>query len=94
MIVPSTIDPIAAQMAQLVLSSDGDELREIVRRWVQTAGTASERRAYERFGAQLLDLRDELSRRPIQPTRDELQTALTLMLTLARQSDGQRPNQR
>jgi hypothetical protein len=91
MIVPSTVDPIAAQMAQLVLGSDSDELREVVRRWVQLATRASDRRTYERFGEQLLELRDALAHAPVQPTREDLQMALTVMLSFARQSEGRPP---
>src|SRR5438445_686455 len=49
--VPNTVDPMAAQMAQLLVASDADELREIVKRWVAEAPTGHQRRIYENFGA-------------------------------------------
>lgn len=86
-----TIDPMAAQMAQLLIASDLDELREIVKRWLFEAPTARSRKTYEEFGARLVELKHALAEAPVQPTREELETALTLMLRLAAQSDGQPP---
>jgi hypothetical protein len=82
---------MAAQMAQLLSASDADELREIVARWVATAATAQQRRVFENFGARLIELKQELSRAPVQPSREELETMLTMMLRLAAQSDGKPP---
>ena len=36
----------------------------------------------------LIELKQELARAPVQPTRDELEGALTMMLRLAAQLDG------
>lgn len=83
-----TVDPMAAQMAQLLAASELDELREIVDRWIKTAATGQQRRVYANFGARLVELKQELARAPVQPTRAELESALTLMLRLAAQSDG------
>lgn len=87
-----TVDPMAAQMAQLLSASDPDELREVVARWVQTAVTGQQRRIFQNFGARLIELKQELSRAPIQPTREELESMLTMMLRLAAQSDGKPPS--
>jgi hypothetical protein len=87
----TTVDPMAAQMAQLLTASDLDELREVVDRWVTTAITHQQRRVFQNFGARLIELKQELSRAPVQPTREELETALTMMLRLAAQSDGTPP---
>jgi hypothetical protein len=82
---------MAAQMAQLLSGSDLDELREVVARWVATAVTGQQRRVFESFGARLLELKQELSRAPVQPTREDLEITLTLMLRLAAQGDGGPP---
>jgi hypothetical protein len=82
----STVDPMAAQMAQLLSGSDTDELREVVDRWVKTAVTGQQRRVFENFGARLLELKQELARVPIQPTREDLEITLTMMLRLAAQA--------
>ncbi|MFT3773967.1 MAG: hypothetical protein QM820_52025 [Minicystis sp.] len=83
-----TVDPMAAQMAQLLAASELDELREIVDRWVKTAVTGQQRRVFANFGARMIELKQELARAPVQPTREELETALTMMLRLAAQSEG------
>jgi urease accessory protein UreF len=83
-----TVDPMAAQMAQLLSASDLDELREVIARWTATAVTNQQRRVFQNFGARLIELKQELARAPVQPTREELETALTMMLRLAAQSDG------
>jgi hypothetical protein len=84
-------DPMAAQMAKLLAGSDLDELREIVTRWVAEAPTERVRQQYKEFGARLVELKHALSEAPVQPTTEELETALTLMLKLAAQSNGQMP---
>ena len=75
--------PLAAQMAQLLVNSDLEELREIVRRWVKEAPTGPMRRQYEEFAGRLVELKQALSEAPVQPTREELELALTMMLRLA-----------
>lgn len=84
-------DPMASQMAQLLVGSDLDELREIVKRWVAEAPTGGSRRTYENFGARLIELKQALAGAPVQPTIEELETALTIMLKLAAQSGGSMP---
>ena len=83
-----SVDPMAAQMAQLLSASDLDELREVIARWIATAVTGQQRRVYQNFGARLLELKQELARTPVQPSREDLEAALTMMLRLAAQSDG------
>jgi len=92
MTLEPTVDPMAAQMAQLLSASDPDELREVVARWVSTAVTGQQRRVFQNFGARLIELKQELARAPIQPTREELEAMLTMMLRLAAQSDGKPPS--
>jgi urease accessory protein UreF len=92
--VSPTVDPLAAQMAQLLVASDLDELREIVKRWLAEAPTERSRRQYEQFGARLVELKQALAEQPMQPTREELETALTMMLRLAAHAEpgaGGRP---
>jgi urease accessory protein UreF len=84
----STVNPMAAQMAQLLVGSDLDELREIIKRWVAEAPTEGTRRQYQEFGARLVELKQALAEAPVQPTIEELETALTLMLKLAAESGG------
>jgi len=89
--IPPTVDPMAAQMAQLLAGSDLDELREIIKRWVAEAPTEASRRRFADFGARLVELKHALADAPTQPTREELEMALTMMLRLAAQSDGKPP---
>lgn len=76
---------MAAQMAQLLLTSDVDELEEIVRRWLAEAPNEALRRHYEIFGHKLLEMKQALAESPIQPTREDLEFTLTMMLRLAAQ---------
>jgi len=80
-------DPMAVQMAQLLARSDLDELREVVRRWLAEAPSGAARKRYEELGARLIELKHALSEQPTQPTQEELELALTMMLRLAAQSD-------
>jgi hypothetical protein len=84
-------DPMAVQMAQLLAHSDLDELREVVKRWIAEAPTGGSRRTYENFGARLVELKQALASAPVQPTQEELEQALTLMMKLAAESGGQMP---
>lgn len=77
------IDPMAAQMAQLLADSDLEELREIVARWVTDAPTEGVREHYRRFGQKMIELKQHLQALPVQPSRDDLEAALTMMLKMA-----------
>jgi hypothetical protein len=77
--------PMARQMAKLLASSDLAELEEVVRRWVAEAPTDRIRRQYEQFGAKLLELKHALASAPQQPSEEELELALGMMLKLAAQ---------
>jgi urease accessory protein UreF len=89
--LPTSVDPIAAQMAKLLVDSDVDELREIVKRWVAEAPTDGTRRTYADFGARMIELKAALAEQNVQPTRGDLETALTMMLRLAAQHGGGPP---
>jgi hypothetical protein len=77
--------PLARQMAKLLASSDLDELQEVVRRWLAEAPTERVRHQYEQFGAKLIELKRALASAPQQPSEEELELALTMMLKLAAQ---------
>jgi urease accessory protein UreF len=89
--VPNTIDPMATQMAALLTRSDLDELREVVKRWVATAETQSQRRIYDEMGKRMIELKAALAEAPVQPTHAELETALTMMLRLAASNPDAKP---
>lgn len=78
-------DPMAVQMAQLLVESDVDELEEIVARWTRDAPSEAERHHYRQFGAKLLQLKRQLATLSEQPSRADLEVALTMMLKLAAQ---------
>lgn len=84
----SAVNPMAAQMARLLAGSDLDELREIIKRWIAEAPTEGTRRQYQEFGSRLVELKQALADAPAQPTIEELETALTLMLKLAAENAG------
>ena len=85
---PKTSDPgapLARQMAKLLAQSDLLELEEIVRRWIADAPTDRVRRQYEQFGAKMVELKRALASAPAQPSEEELELALNMMLKLAAQ---------
>lgn len=75
--------PLAKQMAKLLVGSDVEELREVIKRWVMESSAERLRRQYEQFGAKLLELKQALASAPEQPSEEELELALTMMLKLA-----------
>ena len=81
---------MARQMAKLLASSDLDELREIVARWVAEAPTERVKQQYPRFGAKLVELKHALAAAPLQPSEEELELALTMMLKLAAEGGSDR----
>jgi urease accessory protein UreF len=80
--------PMAAQMAQLLVDSDLEELEEIVARWTKDAQTESLRNHYRVFGAKLLQLKRHLVSLPQHPSREDLEVALSMMLDFAAQQKG------
>ena len=80
-------DPMARQMAKLLAGSDLDELREVIERWLAEAPTERIRQQYHRFGAKLLELKQALAGAPQQPSEEELELALSMMLKLAAGAD-------
>ncbi len=80
--------PMAAQMAQLLVESDLEELEEIVARWIKDAPTESLRHHYQEFGTKLLQLKRHLATLPAHPSREDLEVALSMMLDFAAQQKG------
>ena len=80
---------MAAQLAALLCESDLPELREIVRRWMDTAPTAAVRAQQQAMGERLIEIKHALAQLPRQPTRQELELELTLMLRLAATAPAQ-----
>ncbi len=85
-------DPMAKQLAQLLAGSDLDELEEVVRRWRETAPSEQARKRYDALGGRLLDLKAALADAPVQPTQEELELALTMMIRLAAESGPGEPS--
>ena len=77
------IDPMASQIASLLVDSDLDELEEIVKRWVIEAPDAAAKHHYTQFGAKLIELKRELGSRGVEPRKEDLEVALSMMLQLA-----------
>jgi hypothetical protein len=88
---PGAIHPLASQMAELLTGSDADELQDVVDRWVAEAPTPRSRASYEALGTRLLELKQALAAAPAQPTRGELELALSMMLALAGQAGARVP---
>lgn len=82
-----TVHPMARQLAQILSSSDLAELKEVIARWAATAHTERQRQQYLEMGSRILELKAALSEGSVQPTRDELELALTMMLALANDAD-------
>jgi hypothetical protein len=82
---------MAKQLAQLLTGSDTDELREVVRRWCETAPSEAARKGYDRLGNHLIELKAALAGAPVQPSQEELELALTMMLKLAAERGGEPP---
>lgn len=82
---------MAQQLAQLLAGSDLDELREVVRRWRETASSEGAKRRYDELGGRLLELKAALTEAPVRPTQEELELALTMMLKLAAEHGSGEP---
>ena len=78
---------MARQMAKLLAGSDLDELREVIERWLAEAPTERIRQQYHRFGAKFIELKQALASAPLQPSEEELELALSMMLKLAAGAD-------
>jgi len=88
------VHPMARQLAQLLTGSDVDELKEVVRRWVDTAVSERQRQQFMEMGTRILELKSALSAGGVQPSREELELALSMMLALAKDADEETLRQR
>ena len=83
------IHPMARQLAQLLSTSDLDELREVVDRWIHTAVSERQRQQFQEMGARILELKAAFQEGGAQPSREELELAFTMMLALANDADDE-----
>lgn len=83
------VHPMARQLAQLLTGSDLDELKEVVRRWIDTAVTERQKQTYMEMGTRILELKAALDAGGAQPSREELELALSMMLALAKDADDE-----
>ena len=79
------LNPMATQLAQLLVDSDLEEIEEIAARWSQMAQSDSERGQYEQLGNNLVELKRQLVALPLHPERKDLEVALSMMFDLAAQ---------
>lgn len=79
---------MARQLATLLSRSDAAELREILVEWQAQAVTREQRRVMDQMSGRILDLKAALDAAPVQPTPEELEEALRVMLALAQQHPG------
>lgn len=78
-------DPMASQIATLLADSDLEELQEVVKRWIMEAPTDAMKHHYTQFGGKLIELKRQISSLPVQPRREDLEVAISMMLKLAAQ---------
>jgi urease accessory protein UreF len=83
------VHPMARQLAQLLTGSDLDELKEVVRRWVDTAVSERQRQQFMEMGTRILELKAALTESGATPSREELELALSTMLALAKDADAE-----
>ncbi|GAC1352028.1 MAG: hypothetical protein NVS3B20_22830 [Polyangiales bacterium] len=81
------IHPMARQLAKLLTTSDLDELQEVVKRWVATAYSERQRQQFHEMGGRVLELKAAFQEGSVQPSQEELELALTMMLALANDAD-------
>lgn len=81
------IHPMARQLAQLLATSDLAELEEVVARWVATAINERQRQQFREMGSRIIELKSVLQGGGTQPTREELELALSMMMALANDAD-------
>ncbi len=82
---------MARQLAHLLATSDTAELEEAVRRWKESAASEGSKRLMEEMGGRILDVRRALDGAPKQPTEEELEEMLRIMLLLATDPEAVKP---
>jgi len=83
------VHPMARQLAQLLTGSDLDELKEVVKRWVETAVTERQKQQYMELGSRILELKASLAEGGVEPKREELELAISMMMALAKDADDE-----
>lgn len=73
--------PLASHLAPLI-DMDVSELQSIVAHWVVNEPDEFERARYRTFGAELRALKDRIERRPVPPSSEEIEIALTALLAV------------
>jgi hypothetical protein len=82
---------MARQLAHLVATSDVAELTEAIRRWKESTPSEETRRLMEEMGGRILDVRRALDAADKQPTEDELEEVLRIMLLVATDPQAVKP---
>ena len=82
---------MASQLAHLLATSDLEELMEVVARWKETAVTDAQKRTMEEMGVRILDVKRALAAAPKQPTAEELEEMLRIMLLVASDPEAVKP---
>ena len=73
--------PLASELAP-IMNRDVDDLRRVVAEWVVRERSERERARYRLFGAKLSSLKARIAARPVPPTEEELEIAMTAMLVI------------
>ncbi len=73
--------PLASHLAPLIDREVG-ELQSIVAHWVVNEPDEFERARYRTFGAELRALKARIDRRPVPPSPEEIEIAMTAMLAV------------
>ena len=84
-------ETMARQLAKLLVTSDVAELEEAIARWRAEAPTERARRTMEEMGVRILDVKRALAAAPKQPTAEELEEMLRIMLLLASDPEAVKP---
>jgi alcohol dehydrogenase class IV len=82
---------MASQLARLLATSDLEELVEAIARWKALAASDAERRTMDEMGDRLLDVKRALAGAPKQPSAEELEEMLRVMLLLASDPEAVKP---
>ncbi len=74
--------PLASRLAKII-DRDVEHLHSVVARWVLEEPDALERARYRRFGSELSAVKRRIRARPVPPSEEEIEIALTALLVLS-----------
>ncbi len=74
--------PLAVELAP-IMHRNVEELRAIVAEWVVREASEQERARYRTFGSELRKVKTRIVARPVPPTQEEIEIALTALLALS-----------